>query len=151
MKSVTHLIFIALTVLISLSGCSAPDSSSSRLKTILDHRPYEGRFLVFGRVLNEGNTGVDSCEVVLTKRQIHIGFKPTHDTKAVTPVAITNETGDYSFYFDPHGSNNLWIYFEAEGYTPQLFEIDSLFRGPLYRRPPNNPIKVDIVLEREEK
>ncbi|MEA2082677.1 MAG: hypothetical protein U9O82_00230 [Thermodesulfobacteriota bacterium] len=117
---------------------------------MFDERPYEGRFLVFGRVLNEGNTGVNECSVILIKREFNLFSLPLiARTFRESPVARTDSSGDFSFFFEPLESNNIWLYFEAQGYVPRFIDIDDLFRGPLYRRPPNNPLNISVVLERQ--
>lgn len=114
---------------------------------------HERLYTVFGRITNTQFQPIGDCKVILIRREICWG--PTDCCTEVReidrmPLTQSSATGDFSFQFEPHGANNLWIYFDArdKGYAPRFFELSHLIGKDMFSYPGTSPIAVGIVMER---
>lgn len=141
----TVIILIMLSFVLSSAGCATHQQASE-----------EGTYVVFGRVMDQEQKPVAGCKVVLVKRKLEFRNMralavniDTVDTLGEYAVAKTDQTGDYSLFFQKLEANNLWLNYQAKGYVSRLVEIDDEMRGRLFADPGNSPLRVSVVLERE--
>jgi hypothetical protein len=153
----TLLCFVA----VALASCSTAGPSKlitfwPQKPNIANSCPHEKQYVVCGRVLDNQCLPIESCKVVLIKRKFGVGLLSCGDadkkgtTLAEIPVAVTDQTGDYSLCFEPLGANDVWLYFDAsaEGFNPQFVELNHLMGPTIFQTPGNNPVVVDMTLER---
>jgi len=151
----TLLCFVA----VALASCSTAGPSKAiffwpQTPSIANSCPHEKQYVVSGRVLDNQCLPIGSCKVVLIKRKIGGGLLSCGDAgkKGATeiPIAVSDQSGDYSFCFEPLGANDVWLYFDAsaEGYNPQFVELNHLMGPTIFQTPGNNPVIVDMTLER---
>ena len=86
-------VYCVLFFVIFVGGCSTIPNYQG-VTDGLDRKQYQ----VVGRVLNSFNKPVVNCQIYLTKRWPS-PKKNISGEKQHVPVAISNESGDYSFLF----------------------------------------------------
>ncbi|CAN2047471.1 exported hypothetical protein [Candidatus Magnetomoraceae bacterium gMMP-13] len=122
-------------------------------------RPY----LVFGRVIDSTERPVGNCKIVLIKRKISGPLPAKPGTKMFDeipvvlkfeilneiPVAITDKAGEYTFVFEPHGANDIWLYFDAEdgGFVSRFVEVTPLMGTTFFETWGNSPINLNVIIE----
>jgi len=146
--------FLAITV----SGCSSSGPSCKlmafwpQMPSIANTCPHERQYVVCGRVVDNQANPIEHCNVVLIKRKY--GYGPCGSKEGATlaefPVAMTDQTGDYSLVFEPLEANDIWLYFDAseKGYNPQFVELNHLMGPTIFQSPGNSPLVLDMTLER---
>ena len=159
-KKLTAFVLLSFLI-IMVSGCSSSGPCKimafwPQTPTIANTCPHERQYVVYGRVFDNQCNPIESCKIVLIKRKYGVGLLSCGDTEkkgatlAELPVAMTDQTGDYSFCFEPLEANDVWLYFDAseKGYNPQFVEINHLMGPTIFQRPGNSPLVVDMTLER---
>lgn len=145
-KSVIFLLF--LLAVVTMAGCG----ETRKLITVAGYWPHERPYLVVGRVMDLERNPVENCKVILIKRKGELSLcpcGPSADLLGEFFVASTDQTGYYSFIFEPRGANDVWAYFDAQdkGYEPRFVDLNH-FMGPTFMQTPgNSPIVVDLVME----
>ena len=68
--------------------------------------------------------------------------------KQHVPVAISNESGDYSFLFELDGAIEFALYFDAreQGYKARYLDISYLLESELFQYSGNNPVIANAIL-----
>lgn len=142
---------ILVLLAVALIGLSACTTGPCKVMTLLNRCPHQKQFLVYGRVMDMQAQPVENCKVVLIKRTQEMSTCAQSESAGDYPVAFTDKTGDYVFQFEPLGSNDLWVYFDAadKGYTPQMVELNTYMGPTFFQTPGNNPVVVDITMEKE--
>jgi hypothetical protein len=119
--------------------------------------PTEGIYYFYGRVMNQQDKPVANCNVVLVKSllerdTVFEGGEPKKvETKTVNNeelVAVSDLDGNFSFSFEPLGSNDFWVFFMAEGYRTRSMELNTLMKSRMFPRPSRSPLKIHVILER---
>lgn len=142
---------ILILLAVALIGLSACTTGPCKVMTLLNRCPHERQYLVYGRVLDNYAQPVENCKVVLIKRNQDMSSTAKPESLGDYPVATTGKTGDYSFLFEPLGANDIWVYFDAadKGYTPQMVELNTYLGPTFFQTPGNNPVIVNITMEKE--
>ncbi len=135
-------VYWVLFIVLFVGGCST-FPRYQRVTDGLDRKQYQ----VVGRVLNSFQMPVTDCQIYLTKRW------PSHKKgisgeKQHVPVAVTSQTGDYSFMFERDDATKFALYFDArpQGYKARYLDITYLFESDLFQYTGNNPVIVNAVL-----
>jgi hypothetical protein len=114
--------------------------------------PHEREYVVYGRVVDNQFNPIGDCKVVLIKRKLGVGACGSKEGPILTelPAALTGQTGDYSFCFEPLEANDVWLYFDAsaKGYNPQFIELNHLMGPTIFETPGNSPLVVNMTLEK---
>lgn len=142
------LLVLLAVVLLGLCSCT---TGPCKVMTILNRCPHEKQYLICGRVMDMQAQPVQDCKVVLIKRSQDSSSTAESVSLGDYPVASTDITGDYSFQFEPLGANDIWVYFDAssKGYTPQMVELNTYIGPTFFQAPGNNPVVLDITMEKE--
>lgn len=135
-------VYLILFVMLFVSGCST-FPRYQRVTDGLDRKQYQ----VVGRVLNSFQKPVVGCQIYLTKHW------PSHKDgvfgeKQHLPVAVTSESGDYSFVFERDDATGFDVYFDArdQGYKARYLNITRQFESELFQYTGNNPVIVNAIL-----
>lgn len=153
-KKLTAFVMLSLLA-VTVSGCSSSGPCKlmafwPQMPTIATMCPHEKQYVVYGRVLDNQCNPVEHCKVVLIKRKFDFCENKKGATLAEIPAAMTDQTGDYSFCFEPLEANDIWLYFDAgeKGYNPQFIELNHLMGPTVFQRPGNSPLVVNMTLEK---
>jgi len=153
-KKLTALVLVSFLA-ITASGCSSSGPCKllafwPQAPTIATMCPHEKQYVIYGRVVDNQSNPIEHCKVVLIKRK-YGGFCGDKEGAAPSeiPAAVTDQTGDYSFCFEPLEANDVWLYFDASasGYNPQFVELNHLMGPTIFETPGNSPLIVDMTLE----
>lgn len=131
--------FIALGCLcLTMSGCSGFWNYTS----IGDTKQY----YVVGRVVDAFEQPVEDCEIYLA--QFALGF--LNRPGDITPVAITDQAGNYHFTFQRKNFSDLCLLFDAEdrGYALKQIDFSNLLESQLFQYTGNNPLIVNALLKK---
>jgi hypothetical protein len=142
---------LLILLAVALIGLSACTTGPCKVMTLLNRCPHEKQYQIYGRVMDMQARPVEDCKVVLIKRNKEMSTCATSESLGDYPVASTDITGDYSFQFEPLGANDIWVYFDAssKGYTPQMVELNTYMGPTFFQAPGNNPVVLDITMEKE--
>lgn len=135
-------------VLIVISACCYKPESRYLYPWDCSH---ERIYTVFGRVTNAQLQPIGGCKMTLVRRETYWECDGTKIREiGRMPLPSSSASGDFSFQFEPHGSNNLCIFFDArdKGYVPRYYELSHLTGKDMFSYPGTSPVAIDIVMER---
>lgn len=133
---------VSLAFAIFLTGCASSNTAFDLL--------HEKNYFVYGRVLNTFQNPVEDCRIILIKRRMFLTENQNPEVRFIkaVPVAISSGAGDYSFAFEPSGSNDMWLCFDGRkhGYDIKFVGLNKVMGDSIFQYPGNNPVNISVVM-----